>query len=365
MKKILTVVGARPQFIKASALSKALADEAQLNELLVHTGQHFDENMSAVFFDELDLPKPAYHLGISGGSHGAMTGEMLKQIEPILMAEQPDFVLVYGDTNSTLAGALAAAKLNLPIAHIEAGLRSFNKRMPEELNRILTDQCASLLFTPTQVASQNLLNEGFDSSRIKQVGDIMFDVAIHAKVKAQDQVIPQLFSQLKLGEAFILATIHRQENTDDEQRLKVIFEGLNQLAQTQQVVLPLHPRTQARLERFKLTHLLKDIKLTEPLSYLEMVALESRAALIITDSGGVQKEAFFHQVPCLTLRNETEWTELVVSGWNHLLPPRSAEEISKTALKLLNTQGQPIQPYGQGQTAQQILEVLKRELHLA
>ncbi len=360
MKKILTVVGARPQFIKASALSHALATEVELNEILVHTGQHYDENMSAVFFDELGIPKPAYHLGISGGRHGEMTAEMIKQLEQVFLKESPDLVLVYGDTNSTLAAALAAAKLHIPIAHVEAGLRSFNKRMPEELNRILTDHCASLLFTPTDVASQNLLHEGFEQNQITQVGDVMLDVALLSKERAQQQVSTQLLNTLDLQHKdYFLTTIHRQENTDDVNRLKAIFEGLSLIAQSKKVVLPLHPRTKARLAQFALNQLLDDLLVIPPLSYLEMVALECHASLIITDSGGVQKEAFFHQVPCLTLRDETEWVELVEAEWNTLLKPSHAQEIYEVAMIKQGSQGKPISPYGQGQASQLIVQGIK------
>ena len=319
--------------------------------------------MSAVFFDELGLPAPAYHLGISGGRHGEMTADMLKELEQVFLEEDADLVLVYGDTNSTLAGALAASKLHIPIAHVEAGLRSFNKQMPEEINRILTDHCSSLLFTPTDVASQNLLHEGFTSSQITQVGDVMLDVALLSKERASQQVSTELLQKLGLkSKDFFLSTIHRQENTDEVTRLKVIFEGLSLVAQSKKIVLPLHPRTKARLEQFDLQHLLEKIQIVPPLSYLEMVALESNASLVITDSGGVQKEAFFHEVPCLTLRDETEWIELVDAGWNRLLKPKDPQEIYETALMMQNTKGLDISPYGHGQTSALIVEGIKKLL---
>jgi UDP-GlcNAc3NAcA epimerase len=269
-------------------------------------------------------------------------------------------VLVYGDTNSTLAAALAASKIHIPIAHVEAGLRSFNKRMPEELNRILTGHCSSLLFTPTDIASQNLLNEGFTQNQITQVGDVMLDVALLSKERAQQQVSAQLLQSIDLkDEIYFLTTIHRQENTDDANRLKAIFEGLNLIAQNRQVVLPLHPRTKARLAQFALNHLLDDLLVIPPLSYLEMVALECHAALIITDSGGIQKEAFFHQIPCLTLRDETEWIELVEGEWNTLLKPSNAQEIYEVAMTKQGSQGKPISPYGQGQASQLIVQGIK------
>ena len=363
MRKILTVVGARPQFIKASALSNALRAEPELTELLVHTGQHYDDNMSAVFFEELGLPAPAYHLGISGGRHGEMTAEMLKQLEQVFLKENADLVLVYGDTNSTLAGALAASKLHIPIAHVEAGLRSFNKQMPEELNRILTDHCSSLLFTPTNVATQNLLHEGFQPSQIPQVGDVMLDVAVLSKVKASEQVSTALLKSLGLTSGdFFLSTIHRQENTDNIIRLKAIFEGLNLLAQSKKVVLPLHPRTKARLKQFELQYLLKGLLVVPPLSYLEMVALESHSSLIITDSGGVRKEAFFHRVPCLTLRDETEWIELVEAQWNRLVKPVDPQMICDEALMMQGTKGAQISPYGKGQASDLIVKGIKELL---
>ena len=363
MRKILTVVGARPQFIKASALSNALRAEAELTELIVHTGQHYDDNMSAVFFAELGLPAPAYHLGISGGRHGEMTAEMLKQLEQVFLKENADLVLVYGDTNSTLAGALAASKLHIPIAHVEAGLRSFNKQMPEELNRILTDHCSSLLFTPTDVATQNLINEGFQPSQITQVGDVMLDVAVLSKAKASEQVSTALLKSLGLASGdFFLSTIHRQENTDDGIRFKAIFEGLNLVAQSKKVVLPLHPRTKARLKQFELQYLLQDLLIVPPLSYLEMVALESHSSLIITDSGGVQKEAFFHRVPCLTLRDETEWIELVEAQWNKLVTPVDPQVICDEALMMHGTKGEQISPYGKGQASDLIVKGIKELL---
>lgn len=358
MKTILTVVGARPQFIKAAAVSRVLQSEPYFEEHLVHTGQHFDQNMSEIFFKELGIPAPRYDLGISGGTHGQMTGEMLKQLEQTMIAVKPDLVIVYGDTNSTLAGALAASKLHIPLAHIEAGLRSFNKQMPEEINRILTDHCADFLFTPTETATQHLLKEGFQPSVITQVGDVMFDVARYAKGLAAHK--RQLLTDLKVSEQnYILATIHRQENTDSRDRLSTIFEAFNRISEEYPIILPLHPRTKKRLSEYQLDSLLSKLIITPPLGYLEMVTLECNAALIVTDSGGVQKEAFFHKIPCVTLRDETEWTELVESGWNRLITPQDSLEIFNQTLKAIGTHGEQIAPYGVGHAADLIVSRLK------
>lgn len=312
MKKIVTILGARPQFIKAAAVSHHFKTHFQ--ELLVHTGQHYDANMSDVFFEELSIPKPAYHLGIGGGSHGSMTGAMLASIEEVLLKEQPDFVMVYGDTNSTFAGAFAASKLLIPVIHIEAGLRSFNRAMPEEQNRILTDHISDLLFAPTQTAVENLTNEGIRKG-VHLTGDVMYDGILHFKDMAakQSRVLEKMGIQ---PNEFHLCTIHRAENTNDPQRLKNIINGLN--ASGERIVLPLHPRTQKYLNDYGIT-LSDNISVTEPVSYLDMVNLESSCSKIITDSGGVQKEAFFLGKPCITLRDETEWVETVQNGWNKIV----------------------------------------------
>lgn len=311
--KLLTVIGARPQFIKAATVSRVIAERDDVTEVLVHTGQHYDTSMSDVFFDELDIPKPDYHLGIGGGTHGAMTGRQIEAIEQILLKEKPDWVLVYGDTNSTLAGALAAAKLHIPIAHVEAGLRSFNRRMPEEINRILTDHASDLLFAPTETAIANLRNEGLPDGRLHQVGDVMYDAALFYRDRAR---MPAWYPDLGVADGeFVLATIHRAENTDDRMRLGGILEGLGQASRP--VILPLHPRTRAKIDAFGLEIPLA-VHCTSPVGYLEMVWLEMRCAIIATDSGGVQKEAYFHRKPCVTLREETEWVELVDGGWNNL-----------------------------------------------
>jgi UDP-GlcNAc3NAcA epimerase len=289
---------------------------AGLTEVLVHTGQHYDLSMSKIFFDELDIPSPNYNLGISNLSHAAMTGRMMEQIEKILINESPDWVLLYGDTNSTLAAALAAAKLHISVAHVEAGLRSFNKRMPEEINRIITDQVSDLLFCPTATAMENLALEGIKIG-VHNVGDVMYDAVLHYGSKSLHE--SNVLSNLKLKErAYILATCHRQENADDPARMIEIISALADISRDFPVVFPIHPRTRKRLSDLGLESSLNYLCVIEPVSYLEMIALEQSARLIITDSGGVQKEAYFFGVPCITLRNETEWVETVECGWNFL-----------------------------------------------
>jgi len=358
MKKVLTVLGARPQFIKASVVSHAITQSGLMTEVVVHTGQHFDANMSDVFFSELGMSKPAYQLSIHGGSHGVMTGRMLTEIERVLLVEKPDVVLVYGDTNSTLAGALAAVKLHIPVAHVEAGLRSFNMRMPEEINRILTDRISSWLFVPTTTAMQHLLTEGIDSGKVHLVGDVMYDVAQYqgARVSAEEGMLKQL--NLKPG-SYVLATVHRAENTDNLERLSAIVDALEVMAENIRVVWPLHPRTRAVLLQIgRLEHLSRKVALIEPVGYLDMVQLEKYAALIATDSGGVQKEAFFYGVPCVTLRDETEWLELVESGWNRLAPPVDAQSLVRVIKAALGSRGEPVAPYGTGSAAQDIVDKL-------
>jgi len=358
MKKIVTVLGARPQFIKASVVSNAIAQSNSLTEKVIHTGQHFDANMSDVFFHELGMAKPAYQLDIHGGTHGAMTGRMLAEIEHVLLAEKPDVVLVYGDTNSTLAGALAAAKLHIPVAHVEAGLRSFNMRMPEEINRILTDRVSSWLFAPTTAAIQHLFAEGIDTEKAHLVGDVMYDVALHhgSRVCAEAGILKQL--NLKPG-SYVLATVHRAENTDNLGRLTAIVDALEATAESIRVVWPLHPRTRTvLLQTGRLERLFGKVTLIEPVGYLHMVQLEKYAALIATDSGGVQKEAFFYGVPCVTLRDETEWVELVESGWNRLAPPVDAQSLVRVIKAALGSRGGPVAPYGTGNAAQAIVDKL-------
>jgi UDP-GlcNAc3NAcA epimerase len=360
MKKILTVLGARPQFIKASVVSKAI-HHANIHETVVHTGQHFDANMSDVFFLELGMTPPAYHLNIHGGSHGEMTGRMLIEVERIMKEVKPDIVLVYGDTNSTLAGALAAAKLHIPIAHVEAGLRSFNMRMPEEINRILTDRVSGWLFTPTESARNHLLREGFDDSSIITVGDVMYDVALCHGPKSDDASKILMKLGLMRGE-YALATVHRAENTDDLERLSAVVGALRILADTLPVVWPLHPRTRDILARHPaLQEQASQLRLIDPVGYLDIVQLERGAALIATDSGGVQKEAFFHRIPCVTLRDETEWIELVEAGWNRLAPPTTADEVASVLKASLGSSGLEVHPYGQGDAAKKIVQCLQEK----
>jgi UDP-GlcNAc3NAcA epimerase len=366
--RIIMVVGARPQFIKAATVSRALEHISDIHGTIIHTGQHFDDNMSRLFFDELEIPKPDYNLGIGGGSHGSNTGRMIEAIEKVLMDENPDWMMVYGDTDSTLAGALAAVKIHIPVAHVEAGLRSYNRRMPEEINRILTDQIATVLFCPTQTSIKNLKNEGFphqiavDTKQlILNVGDVMHDAALFYGSKAEEKsrVMEQHGLQPK---QFALATVHRAENTDDPIRLQCIVEALGRVAKDIPLVLPLHPRTRKKLEMLPpsvFSHSSTRIRFIDPVGYLDMVMLEKNAAVIATDSGGVQKEAFFHRVPCVTLRNETEWVELVGMGWNRLAPPL-CEDIAQAVLEAAGSIGEHGNPYGDGNAAFKILDVLAK-----
>lgn len=321
--KILTIIGARPQFIKAAIVSRALRLEREdITEVLLHTGQHYDSNMSDVFFDELEIPAPKYNLGIGGGTHGQNTGRMVEAIETVLLDEKPDWLLVYGDTDSTLAGALAASKLHIPVAHVEAGLRSFNRAMPEEINRVLTDHISALLFTPTNTGLAHLSSEGITGDHVHQIGDVMYDAALYYGQKA-DKESNVLATHNLTSKGFVLVTIHRPANTDSKDRL---YEVLHSLSQSRlPVVWPLHPRTKARMGSFGLS-LPANVIAIDPVGYLDMVSLERHATLIATDSGGVQKEAFFHKVPCVTLRPETEWTELVSGGVNRLSMNLSAND---------------------------------------
>jgi UDP-GlcNAc3NAcA epimerase len=313
MKKIITIVGARPQFIKAATLSRQFKF-ISVDEKIIHTGQHFDPNMSEVFFSEMEIPQPAFHLDIHGLSHGAMTGRMLEAIEDILLTEKPEGVVVYGDTNSTLAGALAASKLHIPVVHVEAGLRSFNMEMPEEINRILTDRISNLLFCPTDAAVSNLKNEGFDHfpAKIVKNGDVMQDAALYYAQKAEKQ--STILKQISVSK-YVLATIHRQENTDSAAKLRNIVEALNVIHQSIPVIVPLHPRTRNILREM---NIVPDFISIDPVGYFDMIILLKNSEMVITDSGGVQKEAFFFQKQCITMREQTEWVELVENGFNVL-----------------------------------------------
>lgn len=349
MKKIVTILGARPQFIKAAAVSSVFADFFE--EIIVHTGQHYDANMSDVFFDELGIPHPKYHLNVGSGSHGAMTGAMLVAIEEVLLEEEPDYVMVYGDTNSTLAGALAASKLLIPVIHVEAGLRSFNMAMPEEQNRILTDHISNLLFVPTQTAIDNLVREGITKG-VHNVGDVMFDGILHfSKIAAEKS---EILAQLGVSEnAYLLCTIHRAENTNDISRLKGIVKGLND--SKEQIILPLHPRTQKYLNDYEIA-LGENIRVIEPVGYLDMVRLETGAKKIVTDSGGVQKEAFFLGKPCITMRDETEWVETVENGWN-VIVGADAEKITR-AINSFDPTVERKSYFGNGTAARQMADLI-------
>ncbi len=348
--KVLSVVGARPQFIKAAPLSAELRQRH--TEILVHTGQHYDPGMSAVFFDELGIPAPDHHLGIGGGSHGSQTGAMLVALEQTIVAEKPDLVLVYGDTNSTLAGALAAAKLQVPVAHVEAGLRSFNRAMPEELNRVVADHLATWLFPPSELSRRHLADEGVTGG-VHVVGDIMLDaILLHRERAAAKARYP---GALGLGPgAYYLCTVHRAENTDDPARLGRILAALERLDRP--VVLPLHPRTRKRLGEFGLA-IGANVRLLDPVGYLDMLELVRQSACVLTDSGGVQKEAYYLAVPCVTLREETEWTETVDAGWN-MLAGTDPDVIVASAERLAGHTGPRPDLYGSGDTAKRIVDAL-------
>jgi len=354
--KIVTIVGARPQFIKAAVVSRALSKHDNISELIVHTGQHYDTNMSDVFFDEMEIPKPAYTLGVGGSSHGAMTGRQLEKIEEVLLKENPDYVLVYGDTNSTLAGALAAVKLNIPVAHVEAGLRSFNMKMPEEINRILTDQVSNILFCPTNTAISNLIAEGFenkDSVKLN-VGDVMYDAAMFYSKKAKK---PSDLAELNLPQ-FILTTIHRAENTDSPQRLENIITALNELNEKTPVLCPIHPRTRKLINKLQLS---VKFRLVDPVSYFEMIWLLQNCNLVVTDSGGLQKEAYFFGKSCITMRDQTEWVELIEAGVNTLVGA-DKDLIVKEALKAIGKAITTVDNlYGDANAGSKIAEFLETQ----
>ena len=352
--KIVTIIGARPQFIKAAAVSDAIlrsaASGSGIEEVVIHTGQHYDPNMSDVFFNEMNLPKPAYFLNINGLSHGAMTGQMLEEIEKVLLKEKPDWVLVYGDTNSTLAGALAASKLHIKLAHVEAGLRSFNMKMPEEVNRILTDRVSTVLLCPTQTAVDNLEKEGYDALDIKIeiTGDVMLDASNLFVKHARKPAIP-------LPDTFILCTIHRAENTDDPAKLSEIVNALNEIALQTPIVLPLHPRTKNYLSKYNIS-VGEGVYLIDPVGYLEMIYLLQQCIMVFTDSGGLQKEAYFFKKFCVTLREETEWVELLKQGVNTLAGSDYIKIVAGYKKALSSTADFNVALYGDGDASDMIVE---------
>jgi UDP-GlcNAc3NAcA epimerase len=356
MKKVMTIAGTRPQLVKVAAVSRVLRESFE--EVLVNTGQHYDYQMAGVFFDELKIPKPDYDLGIGSDTHGRQTGKMLIAVEEVVEREKPDVILVYGDTNSTLAGAIVASKLHIPLVHIEAGLRSYNKKMPEEINRIMTDHVATLLFAPSDLAVENLAQEGIQEG-VHQVGDVMYDAVLYNMEIAEQAHSLGKFN-LTSGQ-YILSTIHRAENTDNRDRLEAILKAFKAL--DEKVVLPLHPRTKIKIEVFGLNSILENapkIEIIEPLSYLEMLLLEKHAKAIVTDSGGVQKEAYFAKVPCVTLRDQTEWTETIEAGWNQLVNPLT-DNLPEILANVES--GKPIENlYGDGEAAKKIIAIMKSHL---
>lgn len=361
--KIVTIVGARPQFIKAASISRAIGKINQehgdqvIREILVHTGQHYNHNMSQIFFSEMEIPEPQYNLEVGSGPHGRQTGLMLEKIEEVLIKERPGLCLVYGDTNSTLAGALAAAKLHIPVGHVEAGLRSYYRPMPEEINRVLTDHISEWLFCPTDTAAANLKKEGIEKG-VFQTGDVMYDCTLFysSKIKNQEPEILSKF-QIRAGQ-YYLATIHRAENTDDPRRLSEILAGLNTISSTDcPVILPVHPRTANTVKQHRLS-VPPNVHLVEPVSYLTMIGLEKQARLILTDSGGVQKEAYFLSVPCVTLRDQTEWVETVQAGRNRLAGA-DKDKIARAVSDPFAAQDtKPEAYYGEGHAAEAIVRIL-------
>ncbi len=352
---VVTIIGARPQFVKAGTVSRALKC-AGVKEIIVHTGQHFDYNMSQVFFEEMEIPVPDYNLEINSLSHGAMTGRMLEAIEKVLFVEKPKAVLVYGDTNSTLAGALAAQKLGIPVAHVEAGLRSFNMAMPEETNRILTDRISTLLFCPTRVAAENLKAEGFDKFKctIFKVGDVMLDAALYYSERSAQK--SKIVRTLELEPNFVLATVHRQENTDNPKNLNGIIDALNAIHVERQVIVPLHPRTKKIIDG---SGIKVNFTTIPPVGYFDIVELLKHCSLVITDSGGLQKEAFFFEKSCVTLRAETEWIELVEGGYN-VLAGSDSEKIVDCYRKMVKSHPDfSASLYGLGNASAQIAETIK------
>ncbi len=352
--KLITIIGARPQFIKAAAVSREIAKYKEINEIIIHTGQHFDANMSEIFFEQMHIPKPDYNLEINSLSHGAMTGRMIEKIEEVLLLEKPDWVLIYGDTNSTIAGSLAAKKLHINVAHVEAGLRSFNRNMPEEINRILTDKISDILFCPTDTAVRNLQNEGIGKSSLSQIvkcGDVMQDAAIFYANMSQKP-------EIKIPKRFILATIHRAENTDDPKRLTSIFKALTSIANEIPIILPLHPRTKKIISNSQFSINNPQLIFIDPVGYLEMIYLLKNCSLVMTDSGGLQKEAFFFGKPCVTLRDETEWVELVENNFNEIVGA-DEDKIILGYQKMIKIQNDyNINLYGNGEASKKIINKL-------
>lgn len=356
--KIITVVGARPQFIKAAALSRVISRENKIQELIVHTGQHYDPGMSDVFFDELGIPAPAHNLEVGSGTHGKQTGKMLAMLDDVIRDEKPDLLLVYGDTNSTLAGALSAKKLHVPVAHVEAGLRSGNQYQPEEINRKLTDAISNLLFATSSLAVNTLRSEGVPPDRIHDVGDIMYDTVLYMKDRVDEEKVLAKYKLVKSG--YILVTLHRAENTDDLNILLAILDALVRVSKEIQVLLPLHPRTYHLLEKKGLLKRYQAaLNIVQPVSFGEMAVLTSCCRLVVSDSGGLQKEAFYHGVPCVVLRNETEWTELVELKANMLLPPKDQDQIYQGIQHGMRDLSPDVDsPYGDGHTAEKIHDIL-------
>jgi UDP-GlcNAc3NAcA epimerase len=354
--RIATIVGARPQFIKAAVLSRSLQTRAQVSEFWIHTGQHYDQELSEVFFQDLMIPKPAFNLGVGSQSHGRQTGEMLQGIEQILVTERPDCVIVYGDTNSTLAGALAASKLDMKLVHVEAGMRSFN-RQPEEVNRVLTDHVSDLLFAATPNAVENLRREGIERG-LYCPGDLMFDAVLHYR-RVADRNSRILETQQLKSKQYALVTIHRAENTDSAHHLRVVLEAICEIASHIPVIFPVHPRTRLAASKFAVSLQAPGLQLIGPVGYMDMMTLEKHARVVITDSGGIQKEAFFHGVQCVTLRSETEWTELVTAGWNRLAPPTNTQVIVESFEAAL-TAAPDSRPhlFGDGCAAELMTEIL-------
>ena len=360
MIKIASIVGARPQFIKAAVVSSNLRVHPNIEETLIHTGQHYSQTMSDIFFDQLDIPKPDLNIGVGKASPATQIGTILVELDRVLRSESFDWVLVYGDTSSTLAGALAAVKAGIPLAHVEAGLRSFNRQMPEEINRLISDHLADLLFTPTETADVNLQNEGIPSEKISRVGDVMYDSVLYYREKARTG--SRILKTLGLSpKGYLLCTVHRAENTDNSQNLKAILQGLERASREIEVIIPLHPRTRAAIDELHVSSGLSTLRIIDPVSYLDMLQLEANARVIATDSGGVQKEAFFLGVPCIILRRETEWVELVHEGWSRLANPNDAEAVFRAIMRAMSEPPPGsfnTSLYGDGHAAEKIRDVL-------